>query len=45
VIEQRLADVTARIEEFQQFRRVLEEFVRICRRTGDDDSCEVIERI
>jgi len=44
VIERRLAEVTARIEEFREFRRTLERFVDICRRSAENDSCPVFEK-
>ena len=45
VIEHRLELVGARIEEFQHFERVLRSFLDICRQSGEDDDCGVIDRL
>ena len=45
VIEHRLELVGSRIEEFQHFERVLRSFLDICRQSGEDDDCGVIDRL
>ena len=45
IVEQRLANVEARIEEFQQFRRMLQSFLDICSSTDEDDACGVMDRL
>ncbi len=45
IVEQRLAGVEGRIEEFQQFRRMLRSFLDICSSTDEDDSCGVMDRL
>ena len=45
LVEQRLANVKERIEEFKSVEKVLKSFLKICRQAQDDDPCDVIDRL